>query len=122
MGGAAAVVSAIVVAIAVLAASSSRYRSPALTAAGGGRISGARSRVVQWPPPISAGGRRMHGLETSLQDRVRHLLVTHKGQEIRSTTGLNVTVHELVQRTQALELALTELAAELDKVRAAAHH
>ena len=61
----------------------------------------------------------MHGLETSLQDRVRHLLETHKGSEIRSTTGLNVTVDELVQRTRALELALTAIAAELDEVRGA---
>ena len=64
----------------------------------------------------------MHGLETSLQERVRDLLVTHRREEIRSTTGLNMTVDEFVQRTHAIELALTEIAAEIDEVRAAAQH
>ena len=64
----------------------------------------------------------MQSLETSLADRVRELLAAHKECEIKSTTGVQATVDELVLRTSGLERALVEIAAEVEKLGASRNH
>ena len=58
----------------------------------------------------------MNGLETTLSDRVDEVLVAHKERELRSTTGLQATVDELVLRMQGLEQALHEIAIEVQRL------
>ena len=58
----------------------------------------------------------MNGLETTLVDRVDEVLVAHKERELRSTTGLQATVDELVIRMQGLEQALYEIAVEVQRL------
>ena len=58
----------------------------------------------------------MKALETTLLDRVDEVLVVHKDRELRSTTGLQATVEELVLRMQGLEQALHEIAVEVQKL------
>ena len=64
----------------------------------------------------------MPSFETSLRERVRELLVTHKDRELRSTTGLQATVDELVLRIHGLEQAMAEVASEVERLsRSRAH-
>jgi hypothetical protein len=61
----------------------------------------------------------MEMLETSLRGRVGEVLDAHKSREFLSTTGLEARVDELVLRTRGLEQALTELAAEVERLAGA---
>ena len=58
----------------------------------------------------------MNRLETTLLDRVDQVLVAHKERELRSTTGLQATVEELVLRLQGLEQAVHEIAVEVQRL------
>lgn len=58
----------------------------------------------------------METLEDSLYARVDELIQSHKGSRLLSTTGTQVSIAELASRTEGLELALRELAHELEKL------
>lgn len=58
----------------------------------------------------------MESLDTSLLERVQDLMLAHTGRELRSTTGLQATVDELVLRNRGLEQALQEIAIEVQKL------
>lgn len=60
----------------------------------------------------------METLEDSLYARVDELIQSHKGSRLLSTTGTQGSIAELVSRTEGLELALRELAQELQKLTA----
>ncbi len=58
----------------------------------------------------------MESLDSSLLERVHDLMLAHTGLELRSTTGLQATVDELVLRNRGLEQALHEIATEVQKL------
>jgi hypothetical protein len=58
----------------------------------------------------------MESLDRTLVDRVDEVLLAHKGDEFRSTTGLQAAVNELALRNRGLEQALQEIAAEVQKL------
>jgi uncharacterized metal-binding protein len=60
----------------------------------------------------------MDDLETSLTNRVAALLDAHRSRELLSTTGVHGTIEELVQRTRGIEQALSEIAAQVEKLTA----
>ncbi len=59
----------------------------------------------------------MQSLESSLRERIRELLVAYRGRELRSTTGVQATVDELVLRVHGLEQAVAEVASDVDRLR-----
>lgn len=58
----------------------------------------------------------METLDTSLLARVNDVIDAHTGRELLSTSGLQASVDELVRRNRGLELALQEIAAEVQKL------
>jgi predicted sugar kinase len=60
----------------------------------------------------------METLEDSLYARVDELIKAHKSSRLLSTTGTQMSIAELALRTEGLELALRELAQELEKLAA----
>ncbi|MEO6349488.1 MAG: hypothetical protein ABIP53_02465 [Candidatus Limnocylindrales bacterium] len=58
----------------------------------------------------------MQTLDTSLLARVNEVIDAHTNCELLSTSGLQATVDELVRRNRGLELALQEVAAEVQKL------
>jgi len=60
----------------------------------------------------------MDDLQTSLTNRVAALLDAHRSRELLSTTGIQGTVEELVQRMRGIEQALSEIAAQVEKIAA----
>jgi len=61
----------------------------------------------------------MQSLDLTLLERVDEVLDAHKGDEVRSTTGLQAAVNELALRNRGLEQALHEIAAEVQRLSAA---
>jgi hypothetical protein len=57
----------------------------------------------------------MDDLESALTDRVDGLLESHKEREFVSTMGTQATLNELTARVVGLELAVRELAEELQR-------
>ncbi len=58
----------------------------------------------------------MQSLDLTLLERVDEVLLAHKCDEVRSTTGLQATVNELALRNRGLEQALHEIAAEVQRL------
>jgi len=58
----------------------------------------------------------MQSLDLTLLERVDEVLLAHKCDEFRSTTGLQAAVNELALRNRGLEQALHEIAAEVQKL------
>lgn len=60
----------------------------------------------------------MESLNESLYARVDELIQSHHGSQLLSTTGTQASIGELALRTEGLELALRELAREVEKLGA----
>jgi hypothetical protein len=60
----------------------------------------------------------VNSLDQSLNARIDELLESHRTQRLLSTTGPQAAVRELAIRTQGLEKALRELAAEVERLSA----
>ena len=58
----------------------------------------------------------MDALDETLYTRVEELLSSHKGEELRSTTGSRVLIEELAARSEGLEKAIREIALELQRL------
>ena len=58
----------------------------------------------------------MEALDVSLYQRVEELIDSHKIEELRSTTGSRVLISELASRTEGLEMAIREIALEVEKL------
>jgi hypothetical protein len=61
-------------------------------------------------------------LTESLYARVDDLIQIHKSSDLLSTSGTQSAIAELALRTQGLERALLELAAEVERLSAAHGH
>ncbi len=51
--------------------------------------------------------------EPTLSERVNDLIGSHQARPLLSTTGTQAAIAELAERTRALELALREIALEI---------
>jgi len=60
----------------------------------------------------------MEALDQTLAERIEEVILAHRGQPLLSTTGSHVALAELVSRTEGLEAAVRELAAEVERLGA----
>jgi hypothetical protein len=58
----------------------------------------------------------MNTLDSSLLERVEHLIGEHTTRELLSTSGMQATLDELVLRNRGLEEAVRELAAAVERL------
>ena len=58
----------------------------------------------------------MEALDQTLAERIEELIRAHTGQPLLSTTGSHSALAELVSRTEGLEKAVRELAAEVQRL------
>ena len=59
----------------------------------------------------------MATLEKTLSDRVDELVGAHRHRPFRSTMGTHAAIAELVERNKGLELAIHELAEEVERLK-----
>jgi len=57
-------------------------------------------------------------LDETLYERVDELISSHKLEELRSTTGSRVLISELAVRSEGLEMAIREIALEVQRLSA----
>ena len=60
----------------------------------------------------------MKALDETLYERVDDLISSHKLEELRSTTGSRVLISELAMRSEGLEMAIREIALEVQRLSA----
>ncbi|MEJ7567154.1 MAG: hypothetical protein WKF41_02715 [Gaiellaceae bacterium] len=60
----------------------------------------------------------MKALDETLYERVDELISSHKLEELRSTTGSRVLISELAVRSEGLEMAIREIALEVQRLSA----
>lgn len=61
----------------------------------------------------------MEALEETLYARVDELIRSHRREELLSTTGSRLLIEELAARSEGHELALREIALEVQRLAAA---
>ena len=60
----------------------------------------------------------MATLDQTLSERVDELVTSHHQRPFRSTTGTHAAIAELVERNKGLELAVHQLAVEVERLAA----
>ena len=58
----------------------------------------------------------MEMLDETLYARVDELISSHKGEDLRSTTGSRTLIAELAARNEGLEKAIREIALEVQRL------